>query len=254
MSGASSKKLTANGKRLTADLGGPGRVILSAFGIFLVSQFFAALLIGIGLNFIGAQQNIDQSAAAQFVYILFVEGLVIGSIYWLLKRRGIGLPAIGIGRRLAWLDFKWAIAGFLAFYGLVVAVTLVITLLIPNFDVDQAQDVGFNYLSTPLDQIIALVALVALPSIGEEILMRGYLYSGLRLRMTLFPALVITSLLFGAAHLSTGVEGTLWAAGVSTFILSVVLVYLRERTGALYAPVMVHGLNNLVAFFVHFHS
>lgn len=254
MSDASYSQLKTKSQKPKADLGGPTRVVLSAFGIFLASQFFAALLIGIGLNFIGAQQNIDQSAAAQFVYILFVESLVIAGIYWLLKRRGIGLPAIGIGRRLAWRDFKWAVAGFFAFYGLVVAVTLVITLLIPSFDVDQAQDVGFNYLSTPLDQIIALVALVALPSIGEEILMRGYLYSGLRLRLTFFPALVITSLLFGAAHLSTGVEGALWAAGVSTFILSVVLVFLRERTGALYAPIMLHVFNNLVAFFAHFHS
>ena len=240
--------------KLTTDLGGPARIILAAFGIFIISQFVAVFLVQVGLYFTRANQSIDQSAAAQFFYILLAEGAAIGSIYWLLKRRGLTLSAIGIGRKLAWRDFKWAIAGFLAFYGLVVAVTVLLTIFIPSFDADQAQDVGFNYLSTPLDQIIALVALVALPSIGEEILMRGYLYSGLRLRLTFFPAMIITSLLFGAAHLTTGVEGALWAAGVSTFILSVVLVYLRERTGALYAPIMVHGLNNLVAFLVHFHS
>ena len=93
-----------------------------------------------------------------------------------------------------------------------------------------------------------------LPPIGEETLMRGYLYSGLRSRLHFWPALLITSLLFGVAHLSTGVSGPLWAAAVDTFILSAVLVYLREKTGALYAPIMLHGLNNLVAFFAHFYT
>jgi membrane protease YdiL (CAAX protease family) len=46
----------------------------------------------------------------------------------------------------------------------------------------------------------------------------------------------------------------LWAAGVDTFVLSLVLVYLREKTGALYAGMLVHSLNNLIAFGVHFHG
>lgn len=240
--------------RLNANFGSPGRIILIVFAIFLLSQFIAAFLVEAGLHLTHGNQNIDQSAAAQFVYILLAEGAVIGSVYWLLKRAKLSLSAIGLGRKPSWRDIKWATAGFFAFYGLVIAATVILTLLIPSFDTNQAQDVGFNYLSTPLDQIIALIALVILPPIGEEILMRGYLYSGLRSRLRFWPALLITSLLFGAAHLATGVSGTLWAAGVDTFVLSVVLVYLRERTGALYAPIMVHGLNNLVAFFAHFHS
>src|SRR3989344_7151021 len=110
MSGASSKKLTANGKQLKADLGGPARVILAAFGIFIISQFVAAFLVQAGLHFTRANQSIDQSAAAQFLYILLAEGAAIGSIYWILKRRGLTLTAIGIGRKLAWRDFKWAAA------------------------------------------------------------------------------------------------------------------------------------------------
>ncbi len=202
-----------------------------------------------------ASKNIlDQSAAAQFFYILLAEALAVGTVMLLLRRRRLGLRSIGFGRRPAWRDAKWAALGFVAFYGLLLLSTVIISLLIPSFDINAPQDVGFNVLSTPLDRIIALVALVILPPLGEETLMRGYLYSGLRSRLKFWPALIITSLLFGAAHLSTGVSGALWAAGVDTFVLSVVLVYLRERSGALYAPIMVHGLNNLVAFFAHFHG
>lgn len=202
----------------------------------------------------GSQNILDQSAAAQFFYILMAEALAIGFVAWILRRRRLGLAAIGFGRRVTVRDFKLAALGFVGYYGLLIIVISVVTLLLPNFDTNEAQDIGFNFLSSPTDKIIALIALVILPPLGEETLMRGYLYSGLRLRLKFWPSLLITSFLFGAIHLSTGVSGALWAAGVNTFVLSVVLVFLRERSGALYAPIMVHSLNNLIAFFAYFHS
>lgn len=238
--------------RLRADFGGPSRVILSAFAVFLTSQLVAVFLIGAVLAILGKDINIlDQSAAAQFVYILFAEAIVLLSVYWILRRAKLSLSAIGLGRRPAWRDLKLALGGIFAFYGLLIISIAALTLLIPGFDADAPQDVGFNFLSTPMDRIIAFVALVILPPIGEEILIRGYLFSGLRSRLRFLPAMLLTSALFGAAHLATGVSGALWAAAVSTFVLSVVLVYLRERTGALYSPMMVHGFNNLVAFFIY---
>jgi membrane protease YdiL (CAAX protease family) len=117
----------------------------------------------------------------------------------------------------------------------------------------EKQDVGFNALNSSLDYLLALFSLVILPPIGEEILVRGYLYSGLRVRLSYVKAMLITSLMFGLAHLQLG-NGTavVWAAGIDTFVLSMVLVHLREKTGALYAGMLVHALNNLIAFGVHF--
>jgi membrane protease YdiL (CAAX protease family) len=66
--------------------------------------------------------------------------------------------------------------------------------------------------------------------------------------------MVVTSLLFGMAHLQSGENASLiWSAALDTFVLSLILVYLRETTGALYAGVLVHSLNNLIAFIGHFH-
>jgi|GEM_PF-319533 len=252
------KQVDKNGSENNKDekgFGGPARVILSSLGIFLVSQFVAAFLLEAIYGIIqpGSKNILDQSAAAQFFYILLAEGLAVGLVLLILRRRKLGLGTIGLGRRPAWRDLKWAALGSVVFYGLLIIATVILTLVIPGFNTNAPQDVGFNVLSTPMDRVIAFVALVIIPPLGEETLMRGYLYSGLRSRLKFWPALIITSLLFGAAHLSTGVSGALWAAGVDTFILSVILVYLREKTAALYAPIMVHGLNNLVAFFAHFH-
>ncbi|MDO8592121.1 MAG: type II CAAX endopeptidase family protein [bacterium] len=255
MSNASSEEPKAKSQKLKANFGGPARVILSAFGIFIISQLVAAILLEIAFGIIrpGNKNILDQSAAAQFFYILLAESLAVGLVLLILRRRRLGLGAIGFGRRPAWRDLKWAAVGFVVFYGLLIFATVILTLLIPSYNTNALQDVGFNILSTPMDRVIAFVALVIIPPLGEETLMRGYLYSGLRSRLKFWPALLGTSLLFGAAHLSTGVSGALWAAGVDTFVLSVVLVYLRERSGALYAPILVHSLNNVVAFFAHYH-
>lgn len=255
MSNASSEKPKAKSQKLIADFGGPARVVLSAFGIFIISQFVAAILLEIAFGIIRPGNNniLEQSVVAQFFYILLAESLAVGLVLLILRRRRLGLGAIGFGRRPAWRDLKWAAIGFVVFYGLLILATLILTLFIPSYNINAPQDVGFNILSTPMDRLIAFVALVIIPPLGEETLMRGYLYSGLRSRLKFWPALLITSLLFGAAHLSTGVSGALWAAGVDTFVLSAVLVTLREKTGALYAPILVHSLNNVVAFFAHYH-
>jgi len=244
------------GKR---SFGGPVRVVLATLIIFFLSQFIAALIIGIYLGFhhTGAKLsfNIDQSAPVQFFYVLFAESLAAWLAIKIVQKRGLGLAAIGLGRAPRWLDVIRAILGAGSVYLALIAVSILVRLVFPHLDVNQAQDVGFARLNSSIDSILAFISLVILPPIGEEILVRGYLYSGLRSKMRFVPAMLITSVLFGLAHLTSGSGGaTIWIAAIDTFVLSLVLVYLREKTGALYACMLVHALNNLIAFGVHFHG
>jgi membrane protease YdiL (CAAX protease family) len=240
------------------NLGRPWVVILITLLVFFASQFFAALLVSIGLAVFRPSESIadllDDSAVTQFFYVASAEALVLAMTFLAVKKwRKLPLRSIGFGRWPMRRDFTLAIGGAAAFYGLLIASSILITYLIPDLDIDAEQDVGFNTLNTALDQSLAFIALVVLPPIGEETLMRGYLYSGLRAYWRFIPAAIVTSLLFGVAHLGTGAAGvTLWIAGINTFLLSLVLVYLRERTGALYAPMLVHAANNLIAFSIHF--
>lgn len=240
-------------------LGRPWLVISMTLVIFFASQFVAAVLLSIGLaiyqpNGTSVSDLLDQSAPVQFLYVLAAESIVLAlALLIVTKWRKLHLTTIGLGRWPQRKDFTRALVGAAGFYGLLIVSSILITFLLPNLDTNQAQDVGFGTLNTALDQLLAFTALVILPPIGEEVLMRGYLYSGLRAYWRFVPATLATSLLFGVAHLGTGMPGTtLWIAGVNTFLLSLVLCYLRERTGALYAPIMVHAANNLIAFGVHF--
>jgi membrane protease YdiL (CAAX protease family) len=235
----------------------PSFIILSTFAIFLISQIIAVIFVAIIDSIlhpgIKAGNFVENSAPAQFFYILLAEGLAVWFVTLMLKWRGATLSAIGLGRRPALKDVIKGLLGFAAFFALLVVVNSLLSQWFPELNKEQ-QDVGFNNLNTWIDSLLALFALVILPPIGEEVLVRGYLYSGLRTKWRFVPSMIFTSLLFGLAHLQTG-SGTavLWAAGVDTFVLSLVLVYLRESTGALYAGMLVHALNNLIAFGVHFH-
>lgn len=239
------------------DLGGPARVLLSALAIFIFSQLVAIIIVELVLSVLGSPASADffnQSIAAQFFYILIAEMLAVGLVLNILKRRQLSLASIGLGRRPNPRDLLSGAVGFVIFYGLLVVAFMTAAFLIPGFDINQQQNVGFEGIKSGTDEAIALLALVVLPPLGEEVLIRGYLYSGLRYRWRFMPALLVTSVFFGVAHLELGAGGPLvWAAALNTFVLSVVLVYLRERTGALYAGILVHMLNNLAAFVVKFH-
>jgi len=245
-------------QRRHKDLGNPWLVVLITFVIFFVSQFAAAIIAALGLAIFKPDASItsilNQSAPVQFFYVLVAEGLVFGLTIAVVKKwRQLKLSAVGLGRLPRWSDFTKALGGAAVFYALLITSSVLISIFIPDLDTDELQDVGFDALNSSLDTLLAFTALVFLPPIGEETLMRGYLYSGLRARMGFIYAMLITSVFFGVAHLGTGSSGApLWIAGINTFLLSLVLVYLRERTGALYAPMLVHAANNLIAFGIHF--
>ncbi|HZP55345.1 MAG TPA: CPBP family intramembrane glutamic endopeptidase [Candidatus Saccharimonadales bacterium] len=251
------KKLQQN---KSESLGSPWQVILVALAIFLFCQFVAAFVLALAEGIIHPHQSVanalDNSAPVQFFYVLLAEGLAAAlTIYIVKKVRGLRLATIGLGRRPMWSDIGNAAGGAIAFYLILVVASFVVNIFAPDINTKETQNVGFNTLNTSLDQILAFSALVFLPPIGEEVLMRGYLYSGLRARWRFIPAMLVTSLLFGVAHLWSGASGEiLWIAGIDTFLLSLVLVYMREKTGALYAGMMIHALNNMIAFFVQFHS
>ncbi len=237
----------------TDNLGRPPRVILNTFFIFLLSQILAAVLVSLVYTLIRPHHpSINDSIIAQFFYILLAEGLAAGLVIWLVKRRSLSLGFIGLGRFPVLKDLALAGLGFIIFYALLIGLALIINFISPGINNEQ-QNIGFNNINNSRENVLAFISLVLIPPLGEEILVRGYLYSGIRKFWRFWPALLVTSLCFGAAHLELGNGGpVVWAAALDTFLLSMVLVFLRERSGALYAGMLVHMLNNVIAFGVHF--
>lgn len=232
------------------DLGGPLSVIVYTVLIFLFSQFIAAFIAELGLAIFHPNHNpgLDNSIGGQFVYILLAEGLAAYITILIVKRRRLSLSVIGLGRRPVLKDVGRAFLGFVVFYGLLIVLSIIVNAYSPTLT-NEKQNLGFTNISNGLQNTLAFISLVIIPPFGEETLVRGYLFGGLRQAWRFWPALAVTSLMFGAAHLELGSGGPLvWAAALDTLVLSAVLCYLREKTGAIYAGILVHMANNLIAF------
>jgi membrane protease YdiL (CAAX protease family) len=59
--------------------------------------------------------------------------------------------------------------------------------------------------------------------------------------------------LFAVAHLQFGSGAPLlWIAAIDTFVLSLFLIYLKDKTDSLWAPILLHMLKNFIAFMALF--
>lgn len=116
--------------------------------------------------------------------------------------------------------------------------------LLPWFDANQTQDVGFNYLISTPDRICAIISIVFIAPIAEELIMRGWLYGKVRRKIKNIPlAILLVSLLFAVLHGQ-------WNVGVTVFVLSVILCTLREITGTIWSGMLLHILTNGIAFYM----
>lgn len=227
--------------------------VVFVFFVYYASQIIAGnllLLYPVLRHWSSSQTQhwIDHSIGAQFTFILFAEALTIGAIYWFLRRYRVGFGRIGL-KRPRWSDPLYGLAAVPVYYVIYLLSVGVISHFVPALNVNQQQQIGFNDVHGTLPLLMTFVSLVVLPPLAEEIMVRGFLYGTLKKAMPVMYAAVLTSALFAAAHLPEGGSGgPLYIAALDTFVLSLVLVYLREQTGSLWASITLHAVKNGVAF------
>jgi membrane protease YdiL (CAAX protease family) len=236
---------------------GPVAAVIVTVVIYFVSQFAAGLLLFIYpalQHWNKAQINhwLDTSVVAQFILIILAEGITLYLLWLFLKSRKASFRNLGL-KAPAWRDIGYAGLGLLAWLVLYMVVSSLIKNIIPSLNLDQKQELGFSDSTTGVGLVYVFFSLVLLPPFVEEIVARGFLYGGLRSKLSKLSAALITSVMFAAAHLQWGSGAPLlWVAAIDTFILSMILVYLRERTGGLAASMGTHMLKNGLAFMVLF--
>lgn len=148
-----------------------------------------------------------------------------------------------VGGWLTWQQLLLGVAAFIAAMILMVVVLALIGQIVPGFNIEQAQEIGVDpraiYNRTEMLAVFALFVIIA--PISEELIFRGYLYGKLRQMTSIVTSVIITSLLFGLAHLQPNVA-------VATFVMSVVMCLCREATQSIYPAIIVHILKNGIAF------
>jgi membrane protease YdiL (CAAX protease family) len=229
--------------------------------VFVVVVYFASQIIAaLGLSLYAGVQHwprqqaedwLSTSIYAQFFYVVIAEGLVLGALYKFLKLYRRSWSSIGF-RRPKWSDLGIGLLIAPLYYVTYVVIIGVASWLVPSINVDQTQQLGFSPAGSG-QLIVTFISLVILPPLVEETLMRGYLYTSLKKGLPQMAAALLTSVIFASAHLQAGSGAPLlWVAAIDTFVLSLFLIWLREKTGSLWASMTLHALKNGIAFITLF--
>lgn len=227
--------------------------------VYLVVIYFAINLSWGAL--IHLQQSIwpvEQRYA--LLYNQFLHFVVFGSVIlglWavpklLLSKHQLGKSLefnksrLGLTGWLKWREIGLAVSGFVLAFVLRIVMLLAVKELIPGFDIEQKQDLGFNFgwQNSRLELVAVFFTLVVLAPVVEELIFRGFMYEKVRERSGFVMTALLVSVLFGLAHFMGGG----WVAVVVTFSLSLVMCLTREVSGSIYPAMIIHAINNGLAF------
>ena len=215
--------------------------IATQIGILVLLQIAKEL----GFQFAADNQVLSILILNAIIYVLALI-ITVGVPHLLgLLPKGVPLKKLlGINKKPKFSDAGFAVLAYVAYIVVSAIVMLIIIQILPSFQADQKQELGFEALYS-YEYIFAFLALVVMAPLAEELLFRGYLFGKLRHYISFVPATLITSVLFGIVHWQ-------WNIGVDVFILSLALCYLREKTQSLWPAVFLHATKNGVAFVLLF--
>lgn len=227
--------------------------LVAAF-TFIIGSILGGLLVELLLTITGSSKAnpgplFASDTVLQFAYMFLAYASMLAIALGCIRWGSYSLRAFGL-RRPQLKDAGLAVLAFVAYIAMYLVIAVVAERLVPSLDLDQKQDIGFDKLQGIVPLTAVFLMLVVVVPFVEEFLMRGVLFSSLRKKMPFVLSAVITSVLFAALHLGGGEAGAgpLWVAAIDTFVLSLVLCYLRERTGRLWAGVGLHAIKNSIAF------
>ena len=125
----------------------------------------------------------------------------------------------------------------ISFTTLITLVYWLVQAIDPSFNATQAQTNEFTgHAST-----ISLLALVIIPPFIEEPVFRGFMFPAFAKRYGVVTGALISSALFGFAHLQGNIS-------VYTFVLGLLLCWLYTRLGSIIPGIGLHMLNNYLAY------
>lgn len=121
--------------------------------------------------------------------------------------------------------------------------SLLLAWLIEQF---HPQEVSLNWLTRSFSYLgdgalpAALLFAGVLAPLVEELVFRGFLFASMRAKWGVWPAALVSSLLFSAGH------GYDWIGTVHVFGLGMAFCMLFQRTGRISVPILTHSLFNII--------
>jgi uncharacterized protein len=213
---------------------GPGRV-----GVGLLVLLLTTIVeVGVVSAFDSDLSSLGARLATQGLLAIALVGVAFAVSA---DRGGIAPPqALGL-RAPRRSPFRPAAAAYLAY----VAFAFGYSVLIHPHQKDVTRDLGFGH--GTIGTIAAGLLIVVAAPVSEEIFFRGFIFGGLRGRLSFPVAGLISAGIFGLFHF-TGAGS--FAVLPQLAVLGFALCWVYEETGSIYPTMAMHALNNAIAFAV----
>lgn len=199
--------------------------------------FLVVLLVGNTIESFGKKQTFTTNiiVASCVLYLLLVVALVT-----LLIARGRNpIRIFGLNWREWPREVPQAFLSLLCIYPAIIVLQLVMEKI---YGPDLAPQEILRFLANNPglhEKLLLILLAIVMAPLAEEFIFRGYIFGVARQYIGRWPAILLNSLVFAFIH------GHI-PAFLGLFVLAVFLTLVYERTGSLWAPIMLHAFFNTV--------
>lgn len=181
---------------------------------------------------------------AQFAFLVYTVGQGVAALVLirLAKRRGLGFRDIGFSGRLTGQGAILALAGWFIAFWLYYAVEMIAGLVGIDMFWNESE---FFALNSAWRVVVVVAATLIIAPLAEEMIFRGYVLQALLARLRTPAAAVLSALVFASIHIGIGLGLTIYI-----FLGALILAWLYIKFRNVYACVLMHLMNNVVAYIV----
>ncbi len=205
-------------------------------GLAALATILATLVIAIAFAAAGVD-NIDNNHAFLLLATLAQDLSFVIVAYVLTTEGGSVVPATFGFRKFGPSAIKTMAIAFAAYWALSLVYNAIVG---PPCD-KLPDDLGVN--ESVLLAIVAGVFVIGIAPVAEEFFFRGFLFQSLRQSWGVWIAAPVSGLIFGAVHFEPDKL-------VPLAILGTALAVVFHRTRSLWPCILLHALNNSIAFIV----
>jgi membrane protease YdiL (CAAX protease family) len=210
--------------------------MVSAFGVTILAGIVAGVISGV----FGA--DLDDPPSGLNIGLTYFQDVALVGAALVFARMAAPPTARDFGlRRPASLPkaVGLLVAVWVSFYALS---ALWVTAMGIDSEDDLPEQLGVDETTAALILVLVLVTVMA--PIAEEVFFRGYFFTALRNWRGMWPAAILTGIVFGGIHAGSSPIGFI----VPLAIFGIGLCLLYHWSGSLYPCIALHALNNSVAF------
>ena len=213
----------------------------------LIIWFIVTVIIG-GVLLAALEGLTSETDAQALVLPITAIALILVVLAYVASRYSTGVRKLFGPARVSWAKLGIGVAaGVVAL--LVFAVGLGTLLeLIARALRTQLPQVQETFQEIAKDQSAApllIIGSVLVAPFAEELFYRGLLFTALRKRFDLWPAMGLSGMVFGLTHVQGSMEGYLLVVLI-IMPLGMFLAYIYDRTKTLLVPIVAHAVFNLV--------